>query len=31
MVPSKTGIDLSRRAETLTVKEFGLLADFLTS
>ncbi len=30
MVPSKTGIDLGRRAETLTVKEFGLLADFLT-
>jgi 16S rRNA (adenine1518-N6/adenine1519-N6)-dimethyltransferase len=31
MVPNKTGIDLSRRAETLTVQEFGLLADFLTS
>jgi len=28
---SKTGIDLSRRAETLTVQEFGLLADFLIS
>lgn len=31
MVLIKTGIDLSRRAETLTVKEFGLLADYLSS
>ncbi len=31
MVLSRTGIDLSRRAETLTVNEFGLLADFLRS
>jgi 16S rRNA (adenine1518-N6/adenine1519-N6)-dimethyltransferase len=30
-VLNKTGIDLSRRAETLTVKEFGLLADHLSS
>ncbi len=28
-VLNKTGIDLGRRAETLTVKEFGRLADFL--
>jgi len=31
MAQSKTGIDLNRRAETLTVKEFGMLADFLAS
>ena len=31
IVPDKTGIDLRRRAETLTVKEFGLLADHLSS
>jgi 16S rRNA (adenine1518-N6/adenine1519-N6)-dimethyltransferase len=31
MVLNKTGIDLNRRAETLTVKEFGLLADHLSS
>jgi len=31
MAQGKTGIDLSRRAETLTVKEFGLLADFFAS
>ncbi len=31
MVFGRTGIDLSRRAETLTVKEFGLLAGFLRS
>jgi 16S rRNA (adenine1518-N6/adenine1519-N6)-dimethyltransferase len=30
-VLNKTGIDLNRRAETLTVKEFGLLADHLLS
>ncbi len=30
-VLSKTGIDTQRRAETLTVEEFGLLADFLRS
>jgi 16S rRNA (adenine1518-N6/adenine1519-N6)-dimethyltransferase len=30
-VLNKTGIDLNRRAETLTVKEFGLLADHLSS
>lgn len=29
MAPSKAGIDLGRRAETLTVEEFGRLADFL--
>jgi 16S rRNA (adenine1518-N6/adenine1519-N6)-dimethyltransferase len=28
-VMGKTGIDLGRRAETLTVEEFGRLADFL--
>jgi 16S rRNA (adenine1518-N6/adenine1519-N6)-dimethyltransferase len=27
--PEKTGIDLGRRAETLSVEEFGRLADFL--
>jgi 16S rRNA (adenine1518-N6/adenine1519-N6)-dimethyltransferase len=31
MTQNKTGIDLNRRAETLTIKEFGLLADFLAS
>jgi 16S rRNA (adenine1518-N6/adenine1519-N6)-dimethyltransferase len=30
-VNDKTGIDLGRRAETLTVEEFGRLADFLYS
>jgi 16S rRNA (adenine1518-N6/adenine1519-N6)-dimethyltransferase len=30
MVLNETGIDLNRRAETLTVKEFGLLADHLS-
>jgi len=30
-VLSKTGIDLGRRAETLSVEEFGRLADFLGS
>ncbi len=30
-VLGKTGIDLGRRAETLTVEEFGRLADFLRS
>jgi 16S rRNA (adenine1518-N6/adenine1519-N6)-dimethyltransferase len=29
LVLSKTGIDLGRRAETLSVEEFGRLADFL--
>ncbi len=29
--PEKTGIDLGRRAETLSVEEFGRLADFLRS
>jgi len=28
-VKSETGIDLGRRAETLTVEEYGRLADFL--
>ena len=28
---AETGIDLSRRAETLSVKEFGILADFLVT
>ncbi len=31
LVLSKTGIDLGRRAETLSVEEFGRLADFLGS
>ena len=31
LVLSKTGIDLGRRAETLSVAEFGRLADFLSS
>jgi 16S rRNA (adenine1518-N6/adenine1519-N6)-dimethyltransferase len=31
MVLNKTGIDLNRRAETLTIKEFGLLVDHLLS
>jgi 16S rRNA (adenine1518-N6/adenine1519-N6)-dimethyltransferase len=31
LVLSKTGIDLGRRAETLTVEEFGRLAEFLRS
>lgn len=30
LVLSKTGIDLARRAETLSVEEFGRLADFLS-
>jgi 16S rRNA (adenine1518-N6/adenine1519-N6)-dimethyltransferase len=30
-VPAQTGIDLGRRAETLTVEEYGRLADFLLS
>jgi 16S rRNA (adenine1518-N6/adenine1519-N6)-dimethyltransferase len=29
LVAARTGIDLGRRAETLTVEEFGRLADFL--
>jgi 16S rRNA (adenine1518-N6/adenine1519-N6)-dimethyltransferase len=29
--PEKTGIDLGRRAETLSVEEFGRLADYLRS
>lgn len=29
MVLEKTGIDLGRRAETLTVEEFGRLAEYL--
>ncbi len=31
LVLSKTGVDLGRRAETLSVEEFGRLADFLRS
>jgi 16S rRNA (adenine1518-N6/adenine1519-N6)-dimethyltransferase len=31
VVLNKTGVDLNRRAETLTVREFGLLADHLLS
>jgi 16S rRNA (adenine1518-N6/adenine1519-N6)-dimethyltransferase len=31
MVLNTTGIDLNRRAETLTIKEFGMLADHLLS
>jgi 16S rRNA (adenine1518-N6/adenine1519-N6)-dimethyltransferase len=30
-VSDRTGIDLGRRAETLTLDEFGRLADFLLS
>jgi len=31
VILNKTGIDLNRRAETLTVTEFGMLADHLSS